>query len=132
MARSYSVRLAALTTGVDSKWIDNLVSRHDLPGISRLRRGVERRISDDGLLAIELVRILNLELGVSTTAAVSIAATMMAPHTGGQFRTASGLTVQLPLGELEARLRARLGEALEFVARVPRGRPRSNPDVGDS
>lgn len=129
MHRSYSVRLVALTTGVDNRWLDNLLSRHSLPGTSRQRRGVERRINDEGLMAIELVRVLNLELGVSVAAAAAIAVRMLAPQSAGTFRTASGLTLTLPLAELETRLRARLLDALEFVARVPRGRPRAARDV---
>jgi hypothetical protein len=132
MPRSYSVRLAALTTGADSKWIDNLLSRHQLPGVSRERRGVERRIDDEGLIAIELIRILNLELGVSMAAAISITAAMMVPHAAGHYETPSGLALHVPMSELEQRLLARLGDALEFVARVPRGRPRLAPDPTDS
>jgi hypothetical protein len=132
MPRSYSVRLAALTIGADSRWIDNLLSRHHLPGISRERRGIERRIDDEGLIAIELVRILNLELGVSMAAAVAITATMMAPHTEGHYQTPSGLALHVPMSELAQRLRARLDDALEFVARVPRGRPRSAPNRTNS
>jgi hypothetical protein len=132
MPRSYSVRVAALTMGVDSKWIDNMLSRHQLPGISRQRRGIERRIDDEGLMAIELMRILNLELGISIAGAVAITATMMAPNSAGIYRTPSGLTLQVPLSELEARLRTRLDDALESVARVPRGRPRSAPNPAES
>ena len=131
MNRSYSLRLVALTTGVAGRWLDNLLSRHQITGVSRQRRGVERRINDEGLLAIEIVRVLNLELGVSMAAAVAIAAIMLAPHSAGTYRTTSGLTLTLPIDELRQHLRARLLESLEFVARAPRGRPRSRPDAID-
>ena len=131
MNRAYSLRLIALTTGVDGRWLDNLLSRHQIPGVSRQRRGVERRINDEALLAIELVRVLNLELGVSMATAVAVAAHMLAPQSAGMYRTTSGLTLTLSIAELRQRLRARLLESLEFVARIPRGRPRSRPDEID-
>src|SRR5688572_30447845 len=103
MNRSYSLRLVALTTGVDGRWLDNLLSRHQIPGVSRQRRGVERRINDEALLAIELVRILNLELGVSMATAVVVAAHMLAPQSAGMYRTTSGLTLTLSIAELRQR-----------------------------
>jgi hypothetical protein len=125
MPRSYSTRLIALTTGADYRWLDNLLSRHDLPGVSRTERGVERRISDDGVLTIELVRILNIELGVSVAAAVGISRVIQGPPAKrGEYRTVSGLVLTLPLDDIRQRLRARLAEATEFIANVPRGRPR--------
>ena len=133
MARSYSARLVALTTGVDPRWLDNLLSRHRLPGVSRRERGVERRIFDEGVLAIELTRILNLELGVSVAVAVVIASEMLDQRAEkpGEYQTSSGLVLAFPLEAFRLRLRVRLGEATEFVARVPRGRPRLSPTAGD-
>ena len=126
MLRTYSPRISALITGADPKWLDNLLSRHDLPGVSRARRGVERRITEDGLLAIELCRILNLELGVSVQQAATIvsACNVFPGEDVFQFRTASGLMLQLPILETRSRLRERTIEAVEMVAAVRRGRPR--------
>ena len=134
MARSYSARLIALTTGADTRWLDNLLSRHRLPGVSRRERGVERRIFDEGVLAIELTRILNLELGVSVADAVVIASEVLdqSAERPGEYQTPSGLVLAFPLEALRQRLRVRLGESTEFVARVPRGRPRLSPPPDDA
>jgi hypothetical protein len=133
VARSYSTRLVALTTGADPRWLDNLLSRHELPGVSKRQRGVERRITDAGVLSVELVRILNLELGVSVEAAVAIARDVSQQRgAAAEIRTASGLALVFPLEAIQQRLRTRLGEATEFIARVPRGRPRlSGSGAGD-
>ena len=125
MSRAYNVRITALITGASAKWLDNLMSRHHLVGVERQRQGIERRISDDGLLAIELCRILNVELGVSLRRAVAIANDCMRSSDVAQLRhtTSSGLTLQLPVASTRARLRDRTMEAVEMVATARRGRP---------
>lgn len=126
MARSYTAKLVALTIGVQAKWLDNLLSHHDLPGVSRGAQGLERRITDEGLLAIEAVRILVAELGVPIARAVSIARIALAGRTSSEMRFVAepSVSVLFALPEIEHRLRDRIIEAGESVARVPRGRPR--------
>ncbi len=124
MARTYSSRLTALTIGADPRWVDNLLSRHTIPGVSKGRRGIERRISEEALLHVELIRMLNLELGVSLESAVVIARAL-AGKTGydaPNFETPSGLRLSAPLDAIIHRLRTRLAESVEYVAQVPRGR----------
>lgn len=125
MRRSYNARITALITGCQPKWLDNLLSRHHLPGVSRSRQGVERRISDEGLLAVELSRMLNLELGVSLAQAAEIATRCLETATATQlsYTTPSGLTLTLSIGATRARLRDRTMEAIEMVAAASRGRP---------
>lgn len=124
-ARFYTARITALILDVQPKWLDNLLSRHDLPGIARSRQGVERRISDQGLLAIELCRVLNLELGVSLQRAAEIAGASL--QTPGdvelRYSTPSGLTISLPIAATRARLRDRTMHAIEMVGLARRGRP---------
>jgi hypothetical protein len=105
--------------------LDNLLSRHELPGVSRSRQGVERRISDEGILAVELCRILNLELGVSLAQAAQLALRCLHDASALELRhsTPSGLTISLPIALTRARLRDRLTQAVEMVAAAPRGRP---------
>lgn len=125
MSRTYTVRAVALAIGVPSKWMDNLLSRHALPGVERSRQGVERRITDEGMLATEVARILNIELGVSMERAAAIARDMMNSRTGSEtsFSTPSGLSLHFPVADIERRLRDRIMDALEAMARLPRGRP---------
>jgi hypothetical protein len=125
MARSYNARITALITGVQPKWLDNLLSRHSIPGVSRSRQGVERRITDEGMMAVELCRILNLELGVSLAQAAEIATQCLRAATDSELRytTRSGLVVSLPIASTRARLRDRTMDAVEIVAAAPRGRP---------
>jgi hypothetical protein len=124
MPRTYNARITALITGVQAKWLDNLLSRHNLPGVARDRQGIERRISDEGILAVELCRILNLELGVSLAQAAQIATLCLRTATEEMsYTTPSGMTLSLPVGATRARLRERTMEAVEMVGATPRGRP---------
>lgn len=124
MSRTYSVRVAALLLRLDNKWLDNLLSRFLLRGVHRSRQGVERRVSEEGLLAIELCRILNIELGVSLHRSVVIAETaLQGGGTGIHYRTPSGLTLSMDRDELQRRLRERIVDAVEASPVIRRGRP---------
>lgn len=107
------------------KWLDNLLSHHVLPGVGRARQGRERRITRDGILAIELVRLLGAEASIPAATAVSIVRQMVADERrDGVWVGSGGLTLALPLHEIDQRLQHRLVEAGESVAQVRRGRPR--------
>jgi O-acetyl-ADP-ribose deacetylase (regulator of RNase III) len=125
MTRSYSPRAVALAVGTKLKWVDNLLSHHELPGVSRGRRGIERKIDQRGVLAVALVRMLTGELGIPAKAAVSIiaAAIESRDRDRGRFASPSGVTLLFPLDEIERHLRGRLVDAMEAVGQVPRGRP---------
>jgi phospholipid N-methyltransferase len=127
MARSYNVRLVALTLECDPKWVDNLLSHHPLPGVYQSRQGVERRVSDEGLVAIEATRMLACELGLPLAKAVAITSEAMRRRAEIETGvvTTSGIALSLPFASLESRIRARLLEAIEALGRVQRGRPRS-------
>src|SRR5687768_9310425 len=126
MARAYNSRLCAVTIRVPLKWVDNLLSHQAIPGVSRSRQGVERQISDAGLVAIEIVRLLTTELGFPLGRAAEIAREAVGSRSDSevQLATASGITLRIPIGEIERRVRDQVLNAVEEVARVPRGRPR--------
>lgn len=129
MPRSYNVRITAVITGAPTKWLDNLLSRHELMGVDRQRQGIERRISDDGLLAVEMCRILTLELDVSLRQAVAITNSCLRDGLADElcYTMPSGVSLHFPVAATRARLRDRTREAVEMVAVAPRGRPRLAP-----
>ena len=124
MPRSYSVRTTALALGVPAKWIDNLLSRHGIPGVAGGRQGIERTISDEGLLRVEVVRIASLELGLSIARAIEVTRSLDLASPMHRYRVASGAEMSFPVREIADRLRARIIDAMEAAPRVPRGRPR--------
>lgn len=126
MARSYDVKTCALATQSTPKWVDNLLCQHTLPGVMRWKQGVGRRISDDGVLAIELTATLNTRLGVPLARAAEVARVALgAPRNQPvPVSVAPGMTLVLDLPLIERRLRDQIIVAMESVAHVRRGRPR--------
>ena len=124
MARSYDTRVVALTINAPIKWVDNLLSHHDIPGVAGGRQGVSRRIGDTGLLAIELTRVFNAELQVPVARAVALARQILASGSEvARCETASGVALSVRLRDVETRLHRQLVQGLESAAVVRRGRP---------
>lgn len=123
--RSFDIRVAALTLSVGQKWIDNLLALYPLRGIRRGRQGVQRRITEEGLLLIELVRMLSADLGVPLRVAAKLASDALMEGNGGELvtRTPSGLRVSFPVDTIQTQLRLRAQDAVESAVRVRRGRP---------
>jgi hypothetical protein len=122
MARSYSVAAVAFAVAAEPKWVDNLIARHDVPGVARRGRGVELGVSALGLLTIAATRRLVTDLGVPAAVALPLARRLVADPEG---TTAVGgaLAVRLDRRTLERELAARLVEAAETIAPRRRGRP---------
>ena len=127
MTRSYSIRLVALTLGVQIKWLDNLLSHFSISGVARSRQGVCREVSHLGLVRIEVVRSLNEEFGIPLAKAVAIAETIVGADLGEgvAYAQPSGLTLSIPVAAIERRLRDRLLDAIDAVAHLRRGRPKA-------
>jgi hypothetical protein len=122
--RSYDVKVAALALDVPPKWLDNLLSHHQVPGVQRGRQGVDRRIADHGLTAIAIVRLLCDEIGLPVPRAVQLAQQLYASEPRvSSIRTESGVVVELPVAAIEATLRERLPDALLAAPTARRGRP---------
>ena len=122
MARSYSVRTIALTLGVPAKWIDNVLSHHEVPGISSAHQGIEREISDLGVRVLEVLRVLNHDLGIPLPRAATIASGIVG-GSDAKFVSPSGAEIRFSLEAIDRRLRERLIDAIEATPRMRRGRP---------
>ena len=128
--RAYNAKTVAFAVGATPKWLDNLLSRHRLPGVTQSRQGVERQISDEGLLAIELTRLLVWEFGIPLPQSAAIVRTVLRTRPdvrddhGARFEAPSGVALLFPLHRIQERLRIQLLTAIEAVPNVARGRPR--------
>lgn len=122
MARHYHVDIARFAASADAKWVDNLLSHFDIPGVERARQGLSRRISPDGIYHIALIRVLSRDLGLSAATAVSLAARLLS---SGEARLtlADGLDLQLDLGRFRRVVDAAIEEGVESLAPARRGRP---------
>lgn len=126
MALSYNVETVAFALGVSSKWVDNLLSKHDLPGVSKTKQGVERRITDAGVLALESTRLLAEDLGLPLKQAVTLARVALESRLAAEavFVAPSGVTIHIPVDRIQERLRIQILAAIEAVPNRMRGRPR--------
>ena len=123
MARFYHIEVAQHAVGADKKWVDNLRSHFEVPGVERARQGIARRISTRGIYHIALIHRLNRELGVSVSSALPLATRLLASHAG---RVGVGLWLELEvdLAAMQHSLDRLIEEASEISAPARRGRPR--------
>lgn len=128
LIRSYSSRAVAVALEIQPKWLDNLLSQHALPGVQSHDRGIERRITDDGVLAIELVRMLSTDLMVPIRRAVEVVRALPDGATVN-IRINEVLRLSIDIVTVQRRLRARLLSALEEMAVIRRGRPPRRPNL---
>ena len=73
MARAYHIDVASHASDADRKWLDNLLSHFDVPGVEGGRQGVARRLRRPGSYRGAIIRRLTGVLGVSAAGAVSLA-----------------------------------------------------------
>lgn len=123
MARLYHIEVAQHAVGADKKWVDNLLSHFEVPGVERARQGIARRISSRGIYHIALIHRLNSELGISVSSALPLATRLLASHAG---RVGVGLWLELEvdLPSMQHGLDRLIEEASEISAPARRGRPR--------
>ncbi len=122
MARSYHADIARHVANADAKWIDNLLSHFNVPGVAGGRQGMARHISQHGIYHVVLIRRLASELGVSTGAAVSLAGQLLetdATHVDvGQH-----ISLRFDRAAFQRQVDHDTRDAAESVAPARRGRP---------
>lgn len=120
--RLYHVDIARFAARSDRKWIDNLLSHFNVPGVHGGRQGLPRRISADGIYHIALVRRLHRELGLGVCNAVSLATRLLSTDVG-QFSLGDQLTLHFDITGFRRSLDAAITEGVESVVPARRGRP---------
>jgi hypothetical protein len=122
MARHYHVDIAAFVADADRKWVDNLLSHFDVPGVEAQTQGVARRISASGVHHIALIRQLVRDLSLATDRAVTLATALL--HSEASRVELSGvLTLNIDGERFRRDIDRRLAEAVETIAPARRGRP---------
>jgi hypothetical protein len=125
MARLYHVDIARHAAAADHKWVDNLLSHYELPGVEGGRRGSPRRISVDGIRHIALVRLLTHELDLSVKSAVRLAARLLVANSA-PVGFEGGLELRLDLESFLSIVQALIADGVESVTPARRGRPRKS------
>jgi hypothetical protein len=122
MARSYHVDVVRHAANADAKWIDNLLSHFELPGVDGGRQGVARRLSLRGIYHVALVRRLTRDLGVSMTAGVSLAGQLLETD-AVHVEVGPNLSLHLDRRAFERDIERATHDAAESLAPARRGRP---------
>jgi hypothetical protein len=125
LAREYHVDIARFAANADSKWVDNLLSHFDVPGVDGARQGLARRLTRIGIQHIALIRALTRDVGLSTASAVSLSVRLLAPGSAGTTIT-PGVEIRFDRTAFEQTVDAAISEAVESIAPARRGRPRKS------
>lgn len=121
--RGYDIRIAGLAIRAPAKWIDNLLSQHDVVEVPRARRGVARTISHTALVHLALTRELHVSLGLGVREALQLSQKLLANSKEAGVPTGH-LRISVDRATLERTLDSRLREVLESAPSPRRGRPR--------
>ena len=123
--RAYTVAATAVTLGVSKKWVDNVLSHHQVDGVLQKKQGIARRVTPAGLLTLEIALHLGRSLGVPISRALDLAGRLIA----AQGREVSlgeepTLRARLDIQAFASALSSRVERALEITPTPWRGRPR--------
>jgi hypothetical protein len=126
---NYDISTVAFVVKAPRKWVDNTCTHFRLPGVRSEHQGVSRRYSFEGVVAVQLVRSLCMEIGFPVREAVRLATALLADDRA-TTSVANGIVISLDVDALSHHVQQRLLEAVESVPRVRRGRPPSGRGTG--
>ena len=122
MPASYHIDIAGYAADTDRKWVDNLLSHFEVPGVEQGRRGSARRVTQVGLYHIALVRVIARELGAPLKTSVMLATTLMQAESP-ELTLIGTLALRFDRGRFQREVDARVAEAVEAIVPARRGRP---------
>lgn len=121
--RAYTVATAAVALGVRTKWVDNVLSHHSIPGVFQSRQGVTRRLTAEAVSVLEIALRLTRGFGIPLNRSLdlAVAAVSQGSKVSGEVH---GCEIRIDAAAIRSELDHRLAEAVEFVPVPRRGRPR--------
>ena len=123
--RAYTVAATAVALGVSSKWVDNVLSHHQVPGVHRARQGIARRVTPAALLILDITLRLVRSLGLPLPQAIQTAQRLVDAGEGGVgLSGAASIQIRADVEALTEDLNVRLERAVEMSPTPRRGRPR--------
>lgn len=120
MARGYTVATVALALGTSTKWVDNILSHHSVPGVVQSRQGIARKIAIDAVFQLSIISRLSETLRVPVDLAIVGAAALAV---AGEWLVEGGLILNIEREAALGDLHARLEYAVEAAPLPKRGRP---------
>ena len=122
---AYTVAATAVTLGMPLKWVDNVLSHHRIPGVSRARQGVSRRLPPQAILTLEVALRISNALGISTSRALDLTARLLRQPAADMvsLEIGQGISMSIDMKEVRDGLLERLAHAVEVAPSPRRGRP---------
>jgi len=122
MARHYHVDIAVFAAKADRKWVDNLLSHFDVPGVETAKQGVARRVSAHGVYHVALTRQLAEDAGMSVATALNFARQLL---TTDANHAALGPALELRIDRqvFQRGIDELIAEGVEAIVPRRRGRP---------
>jgi len=122
MARHYHVDIAVFAAQADRKWVDNLLSHFDVPGVEAAKQGVARRVSAHGVYHVALTRRLAEEAGMSVATALSVARQLLTTD-ANHVALGPGLELRIDRQLFQRGVDELIAEGVEAIVPRRRGRP---------
>lgn len=118
--RGYTAATAAFALHMPVKWVDNILSHHQVRGVSGGRQGHSRRLSLEAIVTLAVALRLWKALGAPIKACLNIAQSV----DSGEHPVGRGIVIYVDLASIRAETLERLAHAVETVPVPRRGRPR--------
>jgi len=121
--RAYTVATVALSLGVTPKWIDNALSRFQVPGVVQKGQGINRKLTPHSVVILHIAAQLVRALGMPLGDALGIA-TQVVSHGGlAKVELFPSAALTIDVGATTLAVAERLGNAVEVAPLPKRGRP---------
>lgn len=121
--RSYHIDVLAHAADADIKWVDNVLSRFDVPGVIGHGRGSARRISTTGINHVALTWRLVRRLELRADVGLRLARALLSQR-DSSLDLGEGIELRFDRSGFLADMDRRIAEAVEIVVPARRGRPR--------
>ncbi len=122
--RAYTVAASAFSLGVNTKWLDNVLSHHRVEGVFQRKQGISRRLTPAALLTLEIAARLGRAFAIPLGPALEIATRLIhAREKGIEAPDMPSLRIIADVDVVAAELNARLERAVEMSPTPRRGRP---------
>lgn len=117
----YNTATVAAAIGVTPKWLDNLLSHHNISGLERDAQGVSRRLSAESIGILTLTKELIDTLELSAPAALRLATRLLANN--GERIGSPLFQITIDRDAMASNVRVHLARAVEIAPTPHRGRP---------
>jgi hypothetical protein len=121
--RAYTVATVAVSLNMAAKWVDNVLSHHDIPGVSKRRQGVSRRLTPQAVLCLEVAMRLGHSLSIPLADGLELAQSIAGGGDRASVDAGKGITITIDLRAIRDELTERLANAVEVTPLPRRGRP---------